>query len=326
MNLNVRQFSFRGCDCQPATGWIYQPGEPVRAAVQICHGMTEHMGRYHDFMRFLAGNGYAACGADHPGHGRSAGEGGLGFFAEQDGGRLLIDNQYKFNKIIQKELPGCPIVLLGHSMGSFVARLFAAKYPAALSGLILSGTGRGNPMLDAAIALAGRSIRRHGPRYIDKKLDALAFGMFNRPFSAEHPKNGWLSRDMEQVRRYSDDPMCNFTFTVSALRDLFLLLRACNEKNCFAGTRREMPLLVFSGAMDPVGERGKGVRQVYDRYVSAGLADAQLTLYEGGRHEMLNETNRQQVFTDILLWLDGHFPPPAVPASDPALPYAEWEG
>lgn len=323
MNVTVRQLSFRGCDGSPAMGWLYLPGERVRAVIQICHGMTEHMGRYHEFMRFLARGGYAVCGADHPGHGRSAGPEGYGFFAEQDGGRLLLDNQYKFSKIIQKELPGCPMILLGHSMGSFVARLFASKYPAALAGLILSGTGRGNPMLDAAIALAGRSVKKYGPRHVDKTLDAMAFGMFNRPFSAEHPKNGWLSRDLEQVRRYSEDPMCNFTFTVSALRDLFLLLRACNEKSCFAGTRTGLPLLIFSGAADPVGERGKGVRQVYERYLSAGLTDAQLILYEGGRHEMLNETNRQQVYDDVLLWLDSHFPPPPEPVPNP---YEEWEG
>lgn len=323
MNLNIRQLSFRGCDGQPATGWLYLPAEPVRAAVQICHGMTEHMGRYHEFMRFLAGSGYAVCGADHPGHGRSAPD-GYGFFAEQDGGRLLLDNQYKFYKIIGKELPGCPVVLLGHSMGSFVARLFASKYPAALSGLILSGTGRAGPMLDAAIVLAGRSVKKHGPRYMDRRLDAMAFGMFNKPFSAEHPKSGWLSRDLEQVRRYSEDPMCNFSFTVSALRDLFALLRACNEKACFDGTPKTLPLLVFSGAQDPVGERGKGVRQVYERYVDAGLTDAQLNLYDGGRHEMLNETNRQQVYNDVLRWLDSHFPHPAQPPQPS--PFAEWEG
>lgn len=324
MNLNVRQISFRGCDGNDATGWLYLPGEPVRAAVQICHGMTDHMGRYHEFMRYLAENGYAACGADHPGHGRSAAQ-GYGFFAEQEGGRLLIDNQYKFYKIIGKELPGCPVVLLGHSMGSFVARLFAAKYPAALSGLALSGTGRGNPMLDPAIVLAGRSAKKHGARYVDKKLDALAFGMFNRPFAAEHPKSGWLTRDLEQVRRYSEDPMCNFTFTVSALRDLFLLLRACNEKSCFSGVPKNLPLLIFSGSMDPVGERGKGARQVYERYASAGMTDAQFILYEGGRHEMLNETNRQQVYGDILQWLDHHFPVPSAPAPSPNI-YEEWEG
>lgn len=309
MNVTIREISFRGSDKNPAVGWLYQPAtEQIRGIIQICHGMTEHMGRYHEFMRYLARSGYIVCGADHPGHGRSA-VNGHGFFAPENGNLLLVENQYLFSRIMQKEFPGYPLILFGHSMGSFAARIYAAKYPSVLAGLILSGTGRGHFFLDAAIASARYSIRRHGPRHIDKKLDQFVFGMFNRPFASEHPHSGWLSRDMEQVRLYCNDPACNFTFTVSALRDLLLLMRASNQKNCFSSASKDLHLLVFSGSQDPVGEQGKGVRQVYEHYVAAGVHDAQLNLYEGGRHEMLNEVNRCQVYQDILRWLNQRFPP-----------------
>lgn len=309
MNVTIREISFRGSDKNPAVGWLYQPAtEQIRGIIQICHGMTEHMGRYHEFMRYLARSGYIVCGADHPGHGRSA-VNGHGFFAPENGNLLLVENQYLFSRIMQKEFPGYPLILFGHSMGSFAARIYAAKYPSVLAGLILSGTGRGHFFLDAAIASARYSVRRHGPRHIDKKLDQFVFGMFNRPFASEHPHSGWLSRDMEQVRLYCNDPACNFTFTVSALRDLLLLVRASNQKNCFSSASKDLHLLVFSGSQDPVGEQGKGVRQVYEHYVAAGVHDAQLNLYEGGRHEMLNEVNRCQVYQDILRWLNQRFPP-----------------
>lgn len=308
MNLTIREISFRGSDKNQAVGWLYQPAtEKIRGIVQICHGMTEHMGRYHEFMRYLARNGYIVCGADHPGHGRSA-VNGYGFFAPENGNLLLVENQYLFSRIMLKEFPGYPLILFGHSMGSFVARIYAAKYPSVLAGLILSGTGRGHFFLDAAIASAGYSIKRHGPRHVNKKLDRVIFGMFNRPFASEHPQSGWLSRDMEQVRLYCNDPVCNFTFTASALRDLFLLVRASNQKNCFASASKDLHLLIFSGSQDPVGEQGKGVRQVYEHYTAAGIHDAQLNLYEGGRHEMLNEVNRCQVCQDILRWLNQRFP------------------
>lgn len=309
VNLNVQQIEFKSVNTEATvTGWIYHPGGSIRAIVQICHGMSEHMGRYHDFMRFLARNGYVACGIDHLGHGQSAQEGKMGFFAEQDGWRLLLENQRRFQKIVRRTMPEIPLVMLGHSMGSFVARLYTAKYPKDLNGLILSGTGRGTPALEVAIQMANHSAQKNGPGYVDENLNRMAFGLFNRPFRSEHPKSGWLSRDLEQVRRYASDPLCSFIFTASAFRDLFILIRNSNEKNCFSGMDPETPLLVFSGNMDPLGERGKGVRRVYEQYVKEGVADAQLFLYEGGRHEMLNEINRQQVFDDVLGWLNDHFP------------------
>lgn len=322
MNLSVKQITFKSVVTDaPLTGWLYLPGVPLRAVVQICHGMQEHMGRYHDFMRFLARSGYAACGIDQLGHGRSMEDGLPGFFAEQDGWRLLVDNQYKFYRVIQKELPDVPVILLGHSMGSFIARLYAAKYPQNMNGLILSGTARSSTAVEAALAIARRTAKRKGDAYVSDDLGKLVFNMFNRPFRKEHPRYGWLSRDSRQVARFAEDPLCDFTFTAGGFRDLFTLLHNANEQKVFAGAEKSLPLLVFSGAEDPVGERGKGARQVYEQYVKAGLDDAQLILYDGGRHEMLNEVNREQVYKDVRQWLDEHFS--EIPEEEPG--YFEME-
>ncbi|WP_101909878.1 alpha/beta fold hydrolase [Marasmitruncus massiliensis] len=307
MNITVKQIEFKSTDgVSGLFGWIYIPAEGNRGVIQIIHGMAEHMGRYHEFMRELAQHGYVACGIDQLGHGRSAAGAPLGFFAEQDGWRILIDDQYKFNKIIRSEIPGCNVVLLGHSMGSLIARLFAAKYPQSLSALIISGTTRAGIRVETAIQLANRSVKKNGPAYPDAGLDKLAFGNYNDQFQPAKTKFDWLSRDRELVRLYTDDARCGFLFTASAFRDLFILIRKANARKCYANTLLTLPILLISGSMDPAGEFGKGPEQVYERYIKAGVSDVELVLYEGGRHEMLNENNRAQVYLELLDWLDKH--------------------
>ena len=307
MNITVKQIEFKSTDgVSDLFGWIYIPAEGNRGIVQIVHGMAEHMGRYHEIMRELAQHGYVACGIDQLGHGRSAAGGQLGFFADQDGWRILIDDQNKFNKIIRSELPGGNVVLLGHSMGSFIARLYAAKFPQSVSALIISGTAKAGIRVETAIQLANRSVKKNGAAYPDAGLDKLAFGNFNDQFQPAKTKFDWLSRDREAVRLYTDDARCGFLFTASAFRDLFILIRKANARRCYENTLPTLPVLLISGSMDPVGEFGKGPEQVYERYVKAGVADVELVLYEGGRHEMLHENNRAQVCLELLGWLDRH--------------------
>lgn len=306
MNITVRQIEFQIAG-NTVCGWIYTPGERCKAAVQIVHGMAEHMGRYHEFMRFLAQNGYAACGIDQIGHGRTAEGKQYGFFAERDGWKLLLDCQHKFNKIIRSELPGTPVVLFGHSMGSFVSRVYAAKYPQSINALLLSGTGRIGMKLELAIQLANRSAEKNGARYVDAFIDNMIFGSYNKRFLRDKHKYAWLSSDPEEVRTYAADPACGIKFTASAFRDLFILIRKSDEKICYEAYAPETPLLMISGALDPLGDEGKGPREVCERYIKAGVDDAELRLYENGRHEMLFERNRHQVYEDILEWLDDYF-------------------
>lgn len=309
MNITVRQIEFKSTNGENTVfGWLYIPAEPARAVVQISHGMAEHMGRYHEFMRFLAQNGYIACGIDHIGHGRSAQEERFGFFAQQDGWKTLIEDQHKFYKIVRSELPNqTEIILFGHSMGSFVARLYAAKYPQTLSGLILSGTGRSGLRVELAAKAAAFSVHKNGAYYIDRDLNRLTFGGFNDRFQPTKSGYDWLTGDAEIVKRYTDDPLCGFVFTVSAFRDLFTLIGKSNDRSCFELAAKNTPILIVSGAMDPVGEYGKGPEQVCRRYRRAGVQDVELVLYEGSRHEPLNESNRTQVYDELLCWLNDRF-------------------
>ncbi|MEM1485445.1 alpha/beta hydrolase [Oscillospiraceae bacterium PP1C4] len=308
MNITVRQIEFKSTnEINTVFGWIYIPAEPACGIVQIVHGMAEHMGRYHEMMRFLAQNGYIACGIDHIGHGRSALDEQYGFLGEKDGWKTLIDDQYKFHKIVHTELPDKRHpVLLGHSMGSFIARLYAAKYPQSISGLVLSGTARGGLKVELALKAASHSIKKNGVHFIDRDLDRLVFGGFNDRFKPIASGHEWLSRDPDHVRQYSEDPKCGFKFTASALYDLFLLISKANDRTCFQAFAKDLPILLISGSMDPVGEYGKGPAQVYSRYIKAGVADVEMVVYEGGRHEPFHELNRDQVVEELLGWLNNH--------------------
>ncbi len=298
-------------------GWLYIPAQPPKGIVQICHGMAEHMGRYHDFMRCLAQNGYVACGIDQLGHGCSVTEERYGFFAEREGWKLLVEDQYKFHRIVHAEVPGqVASALLGHSMGSFIARLYAAKYGSTIKALLLSGTARGGMRVSLGVQAAELSARTHGAYYVDKRLQQMALGAANDRFKPLATPYDWLTRDVELAKRFQEDPLCGFVFTASAYRDLFTLLEKANGKACFQATPSQLPILIFSGSMDPVGEFGKGPEQVYQRYVKAGVRNVQLTLYEGARHETLNEVNRSQVYEMVVRWLDERFQPEEEPVAD----------
>ena len=154
--------------------------------------------------------------------------------------------------------------------------------------------------------MAASSAKKNGPYYVERRFEKYLYGTFNERFSPKMTNFDWLSRDVQAVQQYLEDPACGFLFTASGLRDLFSLLNSCNQPKCFAGPEKSMPLLLISGDQDPVGEFGVGVTRVYDRYLKAGLQDVELVLYDGARHELLHETNRQQVYQDLLNWLDAH--------------------
>lgn len=285
------------------SGAVFIPeGEP-RGMVQISHGMCEYIGRYEELMSFAAENGYVCCGHDHLGHGGTAkSDADLGFIAKKGGDALLVDDVCRFGREIAAGYPGVPRFLLGHSMGSFIARVAAEKLQNELSGLILTGTGGKNPAAGFGIALAGLIQGVRGERYVSKFVNRMATGDFNRrcqgPTSYE-----WISRDRAIVDKYADDQHCTFPFTVSAMKDLVTLNELSNRKEWFERFPKKLPVALFSGAEDPVGDYGRGVRQVYQRLKAAGVSDVSLTLYPGARHEVLNEINRQAVYNGILLWM-----------------------
>lgn len=284
-------------------GLVAVPEGEVKAVLQISHGMIEHIRRYLPFMEFLASNGYVVCGHDHLGHGNTAEKGGLGYFAKKDGWKTVIDDVHVFGEAVMQDFPGKPHVLLGHSMGSFIARNTAAHYPKDFDALIIMGTGGPNPASGAGLALT--SIIRFfcGEKHISKLAENAAFSSFNKRTGSDNPY-AWLTHDETMLAEHDADPLCMFKFTVSAMHDLVHLQSEANKKKWFRSIRREMPVFIVSGDEDPVGSYGKGVRTVYEGLRRAGVSDLRIKLYPGMRHEILNETGREEVYGDLLRWLD----------------------
>lgn len=298
----MQTIPFPGNTPYPRSVSLWQPAGAPRALVLLSHGMAEHIARYDHVGAALAGRGYLVAGYNHLGHGAEAPR--LGWFAERDGWSRLVEDL----KTVMDSLatPGLPRVLLGHSMGSFLAREYALRYPDGLDALVLSGTGWHPRLLCVAGLLPAKTLcflgQGHKPSAL---LDRLAFSANNKPFaSAGGTACDWLSRDARQVQAYLADPLCGFVFTASGFADLFVglldLSRIVRLKSLPSG----LPVLLLSGSCDPVGGMGKGVHAVAGQYRDAGLGKVMTRLYEGARHEVFNETNRQEVLEDLAAWLN----------------------
>jgi alpha-beta hydrolase superfamily lysophospholipase len=287
--------------------WL--PDGTPRAVVQIAHGMAEHAARYERFAEALTGAGYAVYANDHRGHGQTATTEGHGYLADRDGWGTVVADMSAVTQFVQAEHPGVPVVLFGHSMGSFLSRAYAAQHGSRLAGLILSGTA-GNPGPLAAVGkgVAGAQARLRGRKHQSGLMNTLTFGQYNSAFKPNRTDFDWLSRDDAEVDAYIADPLCGNVFTTSFYSDLLGGLQQINRTAAYAAAPRDLPVLVIAGSADPVGNAGKGPREVAGAYRSAGLSDVTTTIYPDARHELLNETNRDEVTADILAWLDEHLP------------------
>lgn len=282
------------------------PDSKPRAVVQIAHGIAEHIDRYRPFMEFLADNGFVVAGNDHLGHGKSIRvPEEQGFFAEKDGWWRVVDDMDKLHDIMSNEYPELPYVLFGHSMGSFLTRTYLIKHPDKYDGVILSGTGHQSPALVlGGNAAASVMANLNGAMGDGAKLDSLAFGTYLNKIENPRTKFDWLSRDTEQVDKYIADPLCGFVGKIGLYRDMMQGIKFITDKKNIAQMNKEKPVYFMSGDGDPVGDYGKGVERAYKAFCDAGLHDVFMRLYPGGRHEMLNETNKEQVYQDILSWLN----------------------
>ena len=282
------------------------PDSKPRAVVQIAHGIAEHIDRYRPFMEFLADNGFVAAGNDHLGHGKSIRvPEEQGFFAEKDGWWRVVDDMDKLHDIMSNEYPELPYVLFGHSMGSFLTRTYLIKHPDKYDGVILSGTGHQSPALVfGGNAAASVMAKLNGAMGDGAKLDSLAFGTYLNKIENPRTKFDWLSRDTEQVDKYIADPLCGFVGKIGLYRDMMQGIKFITDKKNIAQMNKEKPVYFMSGDGDPVGDYGKGVERAYKAFCDAGLHDVFMRLYPGGRHEMINETNKEQVYQDILSWLN----------------------
>ena len=276
----------------------------IKGVVQISHGMMDYIGRYQGMADALCKAGFAIAGNDHLGHGDSvATPDDYGFFASKGGYRYVIDDVKKMNDLIRKEIPGVPVVLLGHSMGSFIARLYALDYRDSIDGLIIHGTAGPNPATGAGKLLVKILRAIKGERHRSKFVCSLADGGYNKGFDPAEGDGAWLTRDPSMVADRVGNPKNDFIFTLAGYEDLFNFLGNCNSSSWFRQFPKDLPTLVISGKEDPVGGFGKGVQCVYDNLAKNG-ANVELKFFEGARHELFNETNRDEVFSYLVAWLE----------------------
>jgi alpha-beta hydrolase superfamily lysophospholipase len=287
--------------------WL--PDGPPKGLVQLLHGMAEHSARYARFAETLSEAGYAVYAHDHRGHGRTAAQEDHGYFADREGWTQVVRDARSVTAAIRDEHPDLPLFLLGHSMGSFLAREYAIEDSEALSGLVLSGTAADpGPLGVVGLGIARAEAKLRGRRHTSPLMDTLTFGQYNAAFKPNRTKFDWLSRDEAEVDAYVADPWCGEIFTSGFFADLLAGLRAVNDQSRVARVRPDLPVLLMAGDKDPVGAGGKGPRAVREQYAKAGLADVTCTLYPGARHEIFNETNREEVLADLVGWLDAHLP------------------
>lgn len=287
--------------------WLPEAGN-AKGIVQIAHGMAEHAERYDRFARHLTKNGYIVYANDHRGHGKTAGDiDKLGYLGDEDGFELLVEDLLTLSSIIKNDNPYLPLFLFGHSMGSFAAQRYIMLSGNDLDGVILSGSnGKQGLMLKIGTMMAKREINKHGRKAQSPRLDKLIFAGYNKGFQPSRTGSDWLSRDEKEVDKYVNDPYCGTIFTAGFFYDFLEGLMGVEDRNNMTLIPKDLPIYIFSGDKDPVGKNGKGIVDLYNRYNDLGIKDVIYKLYSGGRHEMLNETNREEVMDDIVEWLDLH--------------------
>ena len=285
----------------------WKPDKEVKAVLQLCHGMVEYIGRYDEFAQFLCDKGYYVVGNDHLGHGKSVqAKSEYGFFNEKYGNVCVLGDIHTLRQRTAKKYPDVPYFMLGHSMGSSLLRQYIEMYGNGLAGVVLMGAVEDH---SKAALLFGKRLCRimaafRGWHYRSKLVDDLAIGGYNKKFKPARTQADWITSDYERLEKYATDPLCTFRFTVNAYYNMFLGMINMQRKESVYMIPKGLPVLFVSGAEDPVGGFGKGVRKIYEKYQAAGIQDVTLRLYLGDRHEILNETDRQQVYEDLLEWLE----------------------
>jgi alpha-beta hydrolase superfamily lysophospholipase len=268
--------------------------------------MIDYTGRYLELADYLTGEGYIFAGHNHLGHGKSAGsKEDFGFFGEENGAEFVLKDMYLMNKYLRHTFPTLPLYLLGHSMGSFISRLYVLEHPHTVSGLIIHGTGGPNPLVSFGKVLAKAVRGIYGARHRSRLIKGLAFGSYNDRFDKSEGEWAWLTRDTDRIKDRDTDEYTSFIFTTQGYIDLFGFISRSNSKQWFMNYPKNLPTLIISGDMDPVGNYGKGPREIYKRLMIAGCTALNIKSYEGARHELFNETNREEVFRDLVKWLNG---------------------
>ena len=285
--------------------YTWLPEQHPKAVLHIVHGMAEHALRYDDFAQAACKKGFAVVASDHRGHGKTGAKSGLmGYLADGDGFGRVVEDQKEINAEIQKQYPALPNVIVGHSFGSFVTQEYIERYGTTVKAAVLIGSAGPNPSVSVASLLASLTSAFKGRKSVAKFMNALVFGSYNNRIKNPHTAFDWLSRDENEVKKYIDDEYCGFVCTAGFFQDFMRGLKRLHTQEALKGIPTDLPILITAGSEDPVSNGGKMLKTLYRIYQNIGIRDVTLKLYENARHEILNETNKEEVKADILGWIE----------------------
>ena len=285
--------------------YTWLPEQAPKAVLHIVHGMAEHACRYDNFAQEACKKGFVVVASDHRGHGKTGAKSGLmGYLADGDGFGRVVDDQKEINAEIQQQYPGLPVVIVGHSFGSFVTQEYIERYGTTVTAVVLIGSAGPNPSVSVGSMLANLNCTFKGRKSAAKFMNALVFGSYNSRVKNPHTAFDWLSRDEKEVKKYIDDEYCGFVCTAGFFQDFMRGLKRIHTQAALAGVPSGLPILITAGAEDPVSNGGKTLKTLYRLYQDMGMQDVVLKLYENARHEVLNETNKEEVTADILEWIE----------------------
>lgn len=287
--------------------WLYcwQPETTPKAAIHIVHGMAEHAGRYQRLAAVLTAEGFAVYAQDLPGHGRTAESiDALGHVSDEGSWTELLAAVHGVRAHIEQQHLGLPLFLFGHSMGSFIAQHHLVEHGAGLAGAVLSATsGTLGPLRAVGLAINRVQMRLFEPGHRSALTEAMTFKAFNKVFKPNRTGSDWLSRDQAEVDAYVRDPYCGFRCSAALWAGLLEAGAVLLSAQRLRRIPRTLPVLMISGSQDPVCDGGRGTHRLAEHYRKAGLAAVTVAIYEGARHELLNETCREAVTADVIDWL-----------------------
>src|SRR5699024_8028715 len=283
---------------------IWDQVEKPIGIVQIIHGMAEHSGRYEKFAHFLNKKGYIVYADDHRGHGHSLTPEEVFGYIGEDGFQNIVKDEQLISELIKKKYPKLPLFIFAHSFGSFIGQEYIIQNSRKIDGIILSGSAKQNG-LDVKM---GRILATIQNIVLDNKkeaklIDQLSFGAFNKKFKNQQPTSSWLTRDPKVLEQYKKDELSGFVSSINFYYELFHAFKSLYQKNRLEKIEKELPLLIISGDMDPVGKYGAAVHALYEQYIQLDLENVTLKLFEDARHELVNEVNNQDIFSDVNNWL-----------------------
>ena len=305
------EFTFPSADGRTGIHAVeWTPDMAPRAVLVLSHGVSEHILRYEPLAAYLTERGFAVAGHDHLGHGLSVAAGAPRlYFGPRGSWDWVVQDLYTRRNLAGERYPGLPVFLLGHSMGSFLARTYLIRYPGTLAGAILMGTGQMAPAVVAAgRVLAAREAKKVGDTHPSPLVNKLAFEAYNQKFAPNRTAYDWLSVNQENVDNYLADPLCGGDPTIGLFREMLGGIAYIEKAENLKRMNRNTPILFLSGAEDPVGDMGKGVRRAYRSFCRSGVRDVEMKLYPGARHEILNEAQGETVCADICRWLEAKLP------------------